>query len=172
MAKVKPATYEGRACAKGHTERYVKSRRCVVCRTAYQTSPERREYNRRSARVYRAANPEYAARQRAASKAYTARRRLDPALRAKWNAESSERQYRKKYGITLAQKHEMLAAQGGRCAICLIDNPTTFRPWHVDHDHATGKVRGILCHHCNMAAGAVKDNPTTAMRLVAYLLLK
>ena len=128
-----------------------------------------RAYNRDYLRRYRAENPDYCERQRAASKAYTARRRLDPALRLRWNAESNERNYRKKYGISRTEKLALLEAQGGVCAVCGNAAPTTFRPWHLDHDHATGKVRGVLCHHCNMAAGGVKDSAEVARRLATYL---
>lgn len=52
-------------------------------------------------------------------------------------------------GITDADYAAMLAAQGGHCAICP-STPKT-RRLHVDHDHATGAVRGLLCHRCNRA---------------------
>ena len=52
-------------------------------------------------------------------------------------------------GVTSADYDRMLAAQGGVCAIC--GSPPKTRRLHVDHDHATGKVRGLLCHRCNRA---------------------
>jgi Recombination endonuclease VII len=52
-------------------------------------------------------------------------------------------------GITDADYEALLAAQGGGCAIC--GNPPKTRRLHVDHDHKTGKVRGLLCHRCNRA---------------------
>ncbi len=39
----------------------------------------------------------------------------------------------------------------------------------IDHDHATGRVRGALCHLCNVALGAVRDNPETLMAMISYL---
>lgn len=55
-----------------------------------------------------------------------------------------------KYGLTEAQYMEMYEAQGGRCAICLETEQITTKSWlSVDHDHATNKVRGLLCHYCN-----------------------
>lgn len=50
-------------------------------------------------------------------------------------------------GVTDAEYERMLAAQDGHCALCP-STPKT-RRLHVDHDHKTGRVRGLLCHRCN-----------------------
>jgi hypothetical protein len=76
--------------------------------------------------------------------------------------------YRLKYsfGISLHDFETMLEAQQNRCAIC--QGPLD--PWpHLDHDHSTGKVREILCHHCNLAIGNVKDDPLRARAVADYL---
>jgi hypothetical protein len=57
----------------------------------------------------------------------------------------------------------MIEAQGGTCAVC--PGP----PQHVDHDHETGEVRGILCFNCNQALGNVRDDPKTLRGLARYL---
>lgn len=62
-------------------------------------------------------------------------------------------QLKHRYGLTPEDVDGMLAAQGGRCAICR-SVPT--RPV-VDHDHTTGAVRGILCHGCNIKLPAAED---------------
>lgn len=54
---------------------------------------------------------------------------------------------RKQLGVSVKDYDRMLAAQGGGCAIC--GNPPKTRRLDVDHDHRTGKVRGLLCHRCN-----------------------
>lgn len=72
------------------------------------------------------------------------------------------------YGLTQEQYNEMLNAQGGRCAICGSSDHGS-KNWHVDHDHETGVVRGILCQGCNHALGGVKDNPDTGIALAKYL---
>jgi hypothetical protein len=52
-------------------------------------------------------------------------------------------------GVTDAEYDRLLAAQGGGCAIC--GNPPKSRRLDADHDHKTGRVRGLLCHRCNRA---------------------
>ncbi len=68
------------------------------------------------------------------------------------------------YGIGLGYFDAMVLAQGGRC-VC----GEELRSLHVDHDHKTGRVRGLLCRACNLAAGYLKDCPGRARRLAAYL---
>lgn len=72
------------------------------------------------------------------------------------------------YGITVKQKEEMLSAQGG-CAACGGNEPNSKKGWHIDHCHATGKVRGILCHHCNSSLGNARDSIDRLKMLIAYL---
>ncbi len=69
-----------------------------------------------------------------------------------------------RYGITVDQLAEALAGQQGLCAVCLL---RTAR--HVDHDHSTGKVRGILCFACNGALGQFNENVEWLERAVQYL---
>jgi len=74
------------------------------------------------------------------------------------------------YGIDEAKYQEMLAAQGGCCAIC--GNPPTAgrsRRLFVDHHHATGKVRGLLCHGCNTAIGLMEERTDRLASAIAYL---
>jgi hypothetical protein len=75
------------------------------------------------------------------------------------------------YGLTMAAYEKMLSDQGGRCGNpgCRADNPQWKGDWHVDHDHATGAVRGILCRPCNLALGLLKDDPRRLAGLVVYL---
>lgn len=65
-----------------------------------------------------------------------------------------------KFGITLDEADALLVEQGGLCAICREEIKDS-RGWspHVDHDHDTGKVRGILCFNCNVGLGAFADSP-------------
>ena len=74
-----------------------------------------------------------------------------------------------KYGLTHEDVANMLAAQGGRCAICGGDSPRGKGSWHVDHCHATNSVRGLLCQPCNQGLGLFRDNPDTLEKAATYL---
>jgi hypothetical protein len=76
---------------------------------------------------------------------------------------------RKKYGITLEQYEDMLAAQDGCCAICKRAVEAAPRRLHVDHDHVTGRVRGILCYLCNTGLGVFKDDVERMRAAIEYL---
>ncbi len=70
----------------------------------------------------------------------------------------------RRYGISATQVDELVTEQGGLCAIC-----RTGKAEHVDHEHLTGRVRGMLCFNCNGGLGQFKDNPDVLKRAVAYL---
>lgn len=67
---------------------------------------------------------------------------------------------RSAYGMTVEDRDEMLARQGGKCAICRSSEPRSKRGWHTDHDHETGAVRGVLCLRCNVRLGMVEKDPS------------
>jgi alpha-amylase/alpha-mannosidase (GH57 family) len=71
------------------------------------------------------------------------------------------------YGITIEEYEALFIQQGESCAICY--NTSSATTWHLDHDHKSSKVRGILCHNCNLMIGHAKDNISTLKRAMAYL---
>lgn len=71
---------------------------------------------------------------------------------------------RERYGIGQVHVDRILAMQGGKCAGCGKPDPE-----HVDHDHATGEVRGLLCFNCNQALGNVRDDARILENLIEYL---
>jgi hypothetical protein len=76
----------------------------------------------------------------------------------------------KRYGITPDDYDALLEYQGGGCAICGITTPQTGRTYlHVDHDHDSDEVRGILCSACNTALGSFKDSRELLDRAIEYL---
>jgi hypothetical protein len=75
----------------------------------------------------------------------------------------------RRYGITIEDRDRMLASQGGCCAACGTPVNTSLKEWSVDHDHVTHRVRGILCHHCNVALGMVYDDIEILKFLIEYL---
>jgi hypothetical protein len=72
------------------------------------------------------------------------------------------------YGLTREQYEEMIAQQGGVCALCH-QLPTAGRGFHVDHDHTTGKVRALLCNGCNIGIGALREDADLLEAAAAYL---
>lgn len=79
------------------------------------------------------------------------------------------RQFWAKYKITREQWERMFADQGHKCALCYRSEPTK-RGWMVDHNHNTGRVRGILCGNCNAAIGLFRENTSSVMNCYHYLL--
>ncbi len=77
--------------------------------------------------------------------------------------------FRKLYGITLADFTAKLTEQGGRCAICRTSKPGGKGFWHADHDHRTNRFRGVLCHNCNVGIGNFKDDPSFLEAAARYL---
>ena len=80
---------------------------------------------------------------------------------------------KQKYGITIAEYDSMLDSQNGVCAICggVQTVPDTFksRDLSVDHDHHTGKVRGLLCNNCNRGLGFLGDTVESLSKALGYL---
>lgn len=81
--------------------------------------------------------------------------------------ESKKYHYRKLYGITPKEYESLLTAQGGVCAICGGIDPK--RSLGVDHNHDTGKIRGLLCMSCNIGIGNLDDNVELLTKAIVYL---
>jgi hypothetical protein len=73
-----------------------------------------------------------------------------------------------KYGVTKEYLIELYQKQDGKCKICN-EVPSTQRGLHVDHCHESGKVRGLLCHGCNVALGSFKDDPNLLNKAIEYI---
>lgn len=93
----------------------------------------------------------------------------DPRLREMRAATVRRNHLKRRFGLTVAEFDRMYADQDGHCAIC----PKKIEPsgygTHVDHDHATGKVRGLLCLGCNTSLGKLKENEDTILSMLAYV---
>jgi hypothetical protein len=71
---------------------------------------------------------------------------------------------KRRYGIGADDVDALIAAQGGVCSVCGRPDPE-----HVDHDHATGAVRGILCFNCNGGLGQFGDDQDRLVSAALYL---
>lgn len=71
-----------------------------------------------------------------------------------------------KYSLSVADYEALKLSQAGQCAICH-DQPA--RPLHVDHDHGSGRIRGLLCSRCNTGLATFRDDPKLFRAAVAYL---
>lgn len=79
---------------------------------------------------------------------------------------ADQRIYR--YGMLNGEFELLLKSQGGVCAICRKADWNGRGP-HLDHDHVTGKIRGILCHDCNLALGLLDESIPNAERMIEYI---
>lgn len=118
-------------------------------------------------------NPEYRERENKYNKEYRARTGKGTEINRRWvgRRKAYHRQYllKKKFGLTIERWEEIFVSQGRLCAICNSPENTTRYNWHVDHCHATGEIRGILCHSCNTAIDLLKDNIATLKSAIMYL---
>jgi hypothetical protein len=78
----------------------------------------------------------------------------------------------RRFGITVERYDELLDEQSHVCAICEKPEALGYKQLAVDHDHATGAIRGLLCHHCNVAIGHFFDDADLLMAAAAYLLTR
>jgi recombination endonuclease VII len=97
--------------------------------------------------------------------AYKRKRRLEGKEKPRDPQYFTKRHLQKKYNMTVEEHAALLIKQEGRCAICRIALERT----NVDHDHNTGKVRGILCPSCNMALGLFQDSTAVLQAAKDYL---
>lgn len=81
-----------------------------------------------------------------------------------------DKHLRQRYGLSHADYTTILQAQNSCCAICGTAEPGSgFNHFHVDHDHTTGRIRGLLCARCNQALGLFREDPRVITRAAAYL---
>ena len=89
-------------------------------------------------------------------------------MRHRWKKAELMRQY----GITMEQYNDIYNQQEGCCAICGIHQNDLKYTLHVDHDHTTGMVRGLLCKKCNTGIGQFSDSSDLLKLALNYLLKK
>lgn len=148
-------------------------------------SPEQKARKLAQNRAWRAANLE---KHRQLNRAWQAANPLTPEQKARkaeqkraWVAANREKDRQrerartlKQYGMTPADYEAMLEAQNHQCANPVCGNVADLSPGiagrlHVDHDHDTGRVRGLLCTNCNLALGKCRDSPAILRGLADYV---
>ena len=78
---------------------------------------------------------------------------------------------KRKYGLTILEVNAMVEKQGGVCAICqqIPQGKKHHSQLHVDHNHITKQIRGMLCGNCNKALGLVREDPQVLEAMIKYL---
>jgi hypothetical protein len=144
-----------------------------------QTPEERRIKRAEGMRRYREMYPE---RVTASDRKHYEKNRANRIARvAKWVSSNPEKvltnsrkcHLKLNYGMTVNEWNEMFDGQDRICAICKTDSSGyggKKHQWDTDHDHTTGKVRGILCHQCNVMLGASRDEISTLLSAIDYLI--
>lgn len=86
-----------------------------------------------------------------------------------WNTKQRDFKYKINYGISIEDYNNLFNKQNGCCAICNT-HQTQFKKYlHVDHNHKTGAIRGLLCHNCNLAIGRLKEDPQIIKTALEYV---
>lgn len=134
--------FTGKPCVRGHVnKRYTNTRSCVECGLEDQRSPKGLIYHQ----DYRS---------------QSTRKRAQK----EWHL-------KKNYSMTMDDFDKKMAEQSNTCEICNrpFDFDTTSVFPHVDHNHLTGKVRGIICNPCNSILGLAKEKIETLVNAASYL---
>jgi hypothetical protein len=169
--------YRGRGGYRG-----VEQRACEVCGKEYTASTSKRRFcgqnckqRARTARVHPVPTkvcPVCKVEFASAKRTYCTQACATAARRADGREALASRKHnlKKFYGLTQADFDRMLEVQDGRCAICHGDDPRSrTKQWHIDHNHETGIVRGLLCGPCNTGIGQMQDDPVRLRAAADYL---
>lgn len=152
-------------------------RMCRICQSNYRKS--RREYNNKYNKEYNLLYPE---KRLKASKEYRERnyekvcksardyaRRIRKEKPEECHKKDRKVALLKYYGITENEYNNLYKKQNGVCAICGGKQRKNNKYFCIDHDHKTKKVRGLLCHNCNVALGLINENKEILKKMIEYL---
>jgi hypothetical protein len=134
-------TAEARENARQYTKRWVR-------RNKRRTQAQQRAHYKKTRKQKLAYQKEYNKKNRAARRVYMVGYR---------------------FGLTKEAYEALKKKQKNRCAICRGKQVKGWKNLAVDHDHKTGKVRGLLCNRCNRVIGAMKDSPKLLWKAALYL---
>lgn len=137
---------------------------CITCAERKSVA----DFYRRSETAFRAeCKVCYRAREKAREKDPENRRQIMKRFHARNPDWQKNYDLKRHYGIDLKGFQELEARQGGVCAIC--GDAERGRSLHVDHNHNTGAVRGLLCTTCNLGIGCFADDPVRLESAIRYL---
>lgn len=146
---------------------------CLECRRTYKREPHQRAKATVRRRIVLAQNPEARERKRAGHRADYLRHREQRLAKEAARPDKAQRwldkRLRAKFSINLRDYEALCAAQGGCCAICGGTPSDRSRRLAIDHDHNTGAIRALLCHHCNTGLGNFRDEIERLEQAIAYL---
>lgn len=146
--------------------------KCIDCVRSYSRQWHDANRDRISAREKaRRSTAEYKARKNELNRRSVEnyRKRMgDEAYKARQNRKAMVARLKASHGLTVEQLEKMLADQGHACAICREPLALTGNR-NVDHDHETGRIRGLLCRPCNTGLGNFRDDPEVVESAIAYL---
>ena len=103
---------------------------------------------------------------------YIKRNTKERSVKAKTYYEDKLRalQFKRLYNLTLTEYEDIVKKQNNKCKICLTDFSLLSRKnIHVDHDHSSGKVRGLLCARCNRVLGLLEESSRILYGMIQYL---
>ncbi len=119
-----------------------------LCRTCYQKTPARV-----ADRIKRSKDPS----------------EHTPERKSEKKAKFRNLKLRIRYGITFEDKIKILEEQNNKCKICFVALVADHQDTHIDHEHSTGKIRGVLCKLCNTLLGLARDNSQILQEAINYL---
>lgn len=133
---------------------------------------KRMEYKEKNRDRIKAKKKEYYKRKKSlvigSAKKYYLKRRDDPRFRAKLKIAATKSHLKIKFGLTLDAYRALFETQNGLCLICA-KLQIGDKKLSVDHDHKTGKIRGLLCTNCNFLLGLAKDDLNILEAAINYL---
>lgn len=86
------------------------------------------------------------------------------------NTTGRNKQYKRRYGITIEDYNTIFNSQNGKCSICKKHQSEFKTALAVDHCHKSNEIRGLLCYNCNSGLGRFQDNVDNLTEAISYLL--
>lgn len=167
-------TYQGSSCKKCQgTTRYTTNGSCIKCSQVYRPEVHKKYHATDKAKQKAAARADgyklSGKRKETLNKFHLTHPNLNIDYYQRRKMIFRLKEIERKYGLSEISLLTMLDSQNNQCKICLANITILGRSMCVDHCHATGKVRGLLCHKCNIGIGMFEDDVKRMGRAMDYL---